>query len=48
MTGNPARFAEWFNEKYFGDYRRITTEDVKELYKKFGRFGSHNEKRKAN
>ncbi|MFC1893714.1 hypothetical protein ACFLYR_06795 [Chloroflexota bacterium] len=31
MTSNPNRFAAWFNEKYLGAYRRITTEDVEEM-----------------
>ncbi len=31
ITSNPAGFAKWFNEKYAGAYRQITTEDVKDL-----------------
>ncbi len=28
---SPWKFAAWFNEKYIGAYRQITTEDVEEM-----------------
>ena len=31
ITSNPNRFAAWFNEKYPGAYRQITTEDVENM-----------------
>jgi hypothetical protein len=31
ITSNPTKFAQWFNEKYTGAYRRISTGDVKDL-----------------
>jgi hypothetical protein len=31
ITSNPTKFAQWFNEKYTGAYRRINTSDVKDM-----------------
>ncbi|MFC1894058.1 hypothetical protein ACFLYR_08635 [Chloroflexota bacterium] len=31
FVNSPKKFAAWFNEKYIGAYRRITTEDVREM-----------------
>jgi hypothetical protein len=31
ITSNPTKFAQWFNEKYPGAYRRISAGDVKDM-----------------
>jgi len=31
ITASPNKFSIWFNEKYTGAYRRISTEDVKDM-----------------
>jgi hypothetical protein len=31
ITRNPREFAEWFNGKYIGVYRKITPEDIKDM-----------------
>lgn len=31
ITSSPKKFAEWFNGKYIGTYRKITPEDVKDM-----------------
>ena len=31
VTSSPEKFAEWFNDKYPGVYRKVVTDDVKDM-----------------